>query len=130
MIKTETHMAQVRVMDDPHVLISIEELVPGMVLVAPVHDAGGRLLAPTGTTLTARHQRQMRQRGITMIAIAPQNAVALAPTSAVAIETSAAAAELVVRSQNDPFMRELTRIARTRHEQRRQNGVRAQEEHR
>ena len=111
----------------PQALISVEGIQPGMVLAKPVYDAAERLLAATGTRLTLRHQRQMRQRGVTMVAVTVKDALAIHSAAPTANELSSVAVELVERAQNDPFMRELTLLARARHERRHQLSASAQE---
>jgi hypothetical protein len=102
----------------PRTLIPIDHIEPGMVLAEPVHDRDGRLLATAGTSLTLCHQRQMRQRDITMVAVAasqPEHTPSILATS---LETTVTAVEMVAHAQRDPFMRELMRVARERHERR------------
>jgi hypothetical protein len=102
----------------PRTLVPIDHIELGMVLAEPVHDRDGRLLATVGTPLTLRHQRQMRQRGITMVAVAVSQPERATSTLATSLETTAAAVEMVAHAQRDPFMRELLRVARERHERR------------
>jgi hypothetical protein len=44
--------------------VSFEDLQTGMVLAAPLTDAGGRLLLPAGTALTEKHLRYFQMWGI------------------------------------------------------------------
>ena len=128
MPNTSTLTTPVASASHPHTLISIEGIQPGMVLARPVYDAAERLLAAAGTLLTVRHQRQMRQRGVTMVAVAVKDTAVTRDDGVAVGEPSAAAAELVERAQNDPFMRELVVLARTRHARRHHLTVAEQEE--
>jgi len=116
--KTLSPVAPIGVALHPRTLIPIEHIEPGMVLAEPIHDRDGRLLATAGTPLTLRHQRQMRQRGITMVAVAVSQPEHASSTLATSLETTAAAVEMVAHAPRDPFMRELMRVARERHERR------------
>ncbi len=102
----------------PRTLIPVDHIEPGMVLAESVHDHDGRLLATAGTPLTQRHQRQMRQRGIMMVAVAISQPDRVPSALATSLETTVVAAEMVAHAQRDPFMRELMRVARERHARR------------
>lgn len=98
---------------DAGVTISIAEVQPGMVLAEDAHDAQGRLLMPQGTTLTTRHQRQLRQWGVEVVAVLRSSAPdhhAAPPASALP-----PIGELLHLDERDPFMRELAQLARDRY---------------
>jgi hypothetical protein len=106
--------------------ISVAEIQPGMVLAEAAQDARGRLLAPAGMILTRRHQRQMRQWGVAVVAIH----AASAPERAIdpVVPTSLTVHELVQIDERDPFMRELAQMARDRYARHQQQAARANKE--
>jgi hypothetical protein len=97
---------------DAGVSISLAEVQPGMVLAEAAHDAQGRLLMPPGTTLTTRHQRQLRHWGVEVVVVLASSAPnrhATPPASALP-----PIGELLHLDERDPFMRELAQMARDR----------------
>jgi hypothetical protein len=98
--------------EQPNLWLSTEALHPGMILAEPVVSAGGMPLAPTGTTLTRRHLRQMRHWGIAGAEIAMPSAATQTTDS---IPPSVINQWLAL-DDSDPFMHALAEIARDRYE--------------
>jgi hypothetical protein len=108
----------------PTVTLSAAQSQPGMVLAEAVYDAQERLLIPQGTTLTQRHQRQMRQWGVESVTITAASAPehrSLTPTPPPSV------GELLQLDERDPFMRELAHLARNRYARHQQQATRPKE---
>ena len=102
-------------------MVRFAELVPDMVLDADVITDQGRLLLPTGTTLTAQHLRVMRKwgieqadiRGVTSQDVDDDVLSRLEPAAVESISTAVAA--LFRRSNLEhPAVRELVELTRRR----------------
>lgn len=65
-------------MDDA-LTLSLDEVIPGTVLAAPVLDPSGAVLLPAGLSLTEAQLDGLRRRGIAAVVVAPpEDAEALA----------------------------------------------------
>ncbi len=100
-------------MIEPQVIISVEEIRPGMVLAAPAIDRRGRMLAPIGVVLTQQLQRQLRLCGAEAVTVAAASMPP--PMPAEAEPPQVRVSEWWQLDERDPFMHALARLARERY---------------
>jgi hypothetical protein len=102
--------------------LNTEDLVPGMVLAESVYDGRGRLLMPAGIELARDHQRQLRRRGVVIVAVVrdsiPRTTAFVDPAMVKNAAQPVIAPTALPRAE--PFMIELARLARERYD--RQHG--------
>lgn len=92
------------------IVVSVEEINPGMVLAEEVYDQRGRLLSRQGATLTRRLQRQMRLWGVEIVTIESPHVI---PPLPVNVEQSAPVSSFDA-DERDPFMRALAETTERR----------------
>ena len=92
-------------------MIGVEAMQPGMVLAEDACDARGRMLVPSGTRLTQRHQRQMRLWGVELVTVVA-SMPALPQVTLPSEDAPVRIGEWLQIDERDPFMHELARQAR------------------
>ena len=112
--------------DEKTLMIGVEAIQPGMVLAEAACDPRGRMLMPSGTHLTQRHQRQMRLWGVelvTVVATTPATPPAALPLE----EAPVRIGEWLQIDERDPFMHELARQARALYDRHQRAATRTKE---
>ena len=96
--------------------LRVDQVEADMVLAADLKDRRGRLIMPSGTTITARHLRSFKVWGVTQVEVGSEAAGSIIELEPWAVEAAEAELDELFRNtdRDHPFVEQLFHYCRHR----------------